>query len=383
MLLISCAQVGVGSGDPGCIRTSLLEDLDWAYLIETAQRHAVLPLLYQGLVTTCPERVPTAALVQLQDRFQDNARRNFVLSGELLRCLDVLGAHGIPAVPYRGPVLAASLYGDLALRQFVDLDVLLHKKDVLRARDLLMSLGYRPEFKLNSAQEAAYLRAQSEHKVMRDEGAVIVELHWQIAERYFSFPLDPASLSGRLEPISLAGREVWTFSPEDLLLILCVHGTKHLWERLAWMCDVGKLISTSEALDWHWVVEQAKALRSERMLLLGLCLAEELLGSSLPDAIRQKMRGDPSVASLAAQVRAWLWCDATERPGNLDRCRFHLRARERIGDRLRYAWRLAVTTTPGDWAAVRLPSPLFPLYYLLRPVRLLGEYGPELVRRLT
>jgi len=381
-LLICCVQACTDSERADRIKALLRKDLDWAYLIQTALRHATMPLLYRSLVTASPQAVPRATLDELRDHFHSNARRNFVLTGELFKCLGLLGAHGIPAVPYRGPVLAASLYGDFSLRQFADLDILVHKKDVIRARDTLISQGYRPEFQLTGAQEAAYLRSQSEYKVMHDEGLVIVEIHWRITERYFSFPLDPDQLWERLEPVSLAGREVRTFSPEDLLLILCAHGTKHLWERLGWICDVAKLLCAHQAMDWQRVMEQACALGGERMLFLGLFLANDLLGAPFPEEVLQKVQADPAVVSLARQVCEWLWHDAHERPGDLESCLFHLRARERPQDRIRYCVRLAVTTTPGDWALVRLPSPLFPLHYVLRPIRLVGKYGPGLLRRL-
>lgn len=359
----------------------LQKSLDWQYLVQAALRHSVMPLLYKSLVALCPSRVPEASLAQLQMHFRNNARRNFFLTGELFRCLYWLNDHGIPAVPYKGPLLAASAYGDFALRQFDDLDLLLHESDVLKAKELLTGQGYRAEFQLNSAQEAAYLRSQSAHKLMRDEGTLIVELHWRIVEDYFSFPLDPEHLWERLEPVSLAGKEVQTISAEDLLLILCVHGTKHCWERLGWICDVARLIHTHAEMDWDWIIRQAAALGVERMLFLGVLLAHNLIGATLPEAVLKRMQSDAAAKSLAQQAQRQILQDTGEPPGVLATSLFHLRARERWQDRVRYSIRLVVTPTPGDWAFAQLPSPLFPLYYLLRPFRLIRAYTPSLVKR--
>ncbi len=359
----------------------LRQDLDWGYLIETALVHGTLPMIYQCLVRDSPGAIPPAVRAELHEHSFGNARRSFALTGELLKCLNLLGTHGIPAVPFKGPVLAATAYGDYAMRVYDDLDILVAEKDVLKARDLLVSQGYRPEFQLTRAQERAYLRAQSEFKVLRDEGGVIIELHWRITERYFSFLLNPEELWERLVPVSLAGQEVHTFSPEDLLLILCAHGTKHMWQRLVWICDVARLVS-SHQMDWQRVVEQARRLSSERMLLLGLFLAHELLGAALPEGVLGMARADPAVASLAAQVYVWLWSGPPDCLGDLDGCLFHLRARERVQDRVRYCLLLGLTPTPGDWACVELPPALFPLHYVLRPLRLMAEYGPALLKRL-
>lgn len=381
-LLLCCVSTNVA---PSVDRISALlrQELDWEYLVHTALRHGVMPLLYKSLAGSGMEGVPKPVSHRLRDQFRHNARRNLFFTSVLFRCLDLFDAHGIPAVPYRGPALAASVYGDLDLRQFNDLDVLVREQDVLRARDLLVSQGYRPEFELNKAQEAAYLRSLSEHKVLRDNGMpLVVELHWRLAEAYFAFPLNPDQLWDRLEPLSLAGREVQSFSPQDLILILCAHGTKHLWERLEWICDVAQLLCTHEEIDLEWVVQQARALGSERMLLLGLFLANDLLGAAVPTGVLQRAQADVAVASLADQVYERLFSDRLPQLGDLERSLFHLKARERLEDRLRYCVRLAVTTTPGDWATVRLPSALFPLYYVLRPFRLVATYGPALLKRL-
>nr|MBC7245809.1 nucleotidyltransferase family protein [Chloroflexota bacterium] len=380
-LLLCCAHVNEGFERAERIKILLQKKLDWEYLIRTALRHSMMPLLYQSLATTCPEAIPAAPLAQLQEHFRNNARRNFFLTGELFQILHWLDEHSIPAVPYKGPVLAASVYGDFALRQFDDLDFLVHEWDVMKARELLTAQGYRPEFQLNRAQEVAYLRSQSAHKLIRHEAMCIVELHWRIAEDYFSFPLAPERLWERLESVPLAGREVQTFSAEDLLLILCVHGTKHCWARLGWVCDLARLIGARHELDWDCVVKQAVALGAKRMLFLGLFLAHELLGVALPKALLKGIQSDGATILLARQVKEQILRDTKEEPRVMESCLFHLKAKERWQDRVRYCIRLAVTTTPGDWALVRLPSSLFPLYYLLRPFRLVGAYASLLWKR--
>ncbi len=382
-LLLCAAQACAGLSDKDCFVTLAEQGIDWDHLLRAAFRHGMLPILHQILVDTCPAAVPSAFLDQLRANFRSHARRTFILTGKLLKCLRLFDAQGIPAMPYRGPVLATAAYGDLYARQFDDLDVLVPEQQVLQARDLLVSRGYRPLLDLPPAQEAAYFRAQAEHTLVCDADAEVIELHWRIAERYFSFPLDPQGLWERRSQVLLAGKKVWTFSPEDLLLTLCVHGTKHLWRRLLWICDVARLLCAYPSMNWPWLMGKARALGSERMLRLGLFLANELLGAPLPVNVEQDARADPAVAFLATRVRSWLFVDPEQQLGTLGSIAFHLKARERRQDRIRYCLRLALTTTVGDWDLVRLPSPLFPLYYLLRPIRLVGRYGRELLGRLV
>jgi Uncharacterised nucleotidyltransferase len=375
-LLICCARTCLDTDTAERIRALIQHDLDWAYLLRTALAHGMLPLLYWHLNATCPEALPGLILEQLRDHFHGNTGRNRYMAGELLDILHLFEAHGIFAIPYKGPALTASVYGNLGLREFVDLDLLVHKQDVRRAKDLLASKGYQPQFHLTEAQEAGLLRSQCEYLLWRDEDGVIAEIQWGIVPRYFAFPLDYERLWERLEPVSLGGKSILTLAPEDLLLILCVHGTKHLWEQLKWICDIAGLIHLHNKMDWEQVMAQAGTLGSRRMLFLGLFLASDLLGASLPKGVLKRVKADAAVKALAAQVHERLFREANGLPGLCEASLFHLRARERLRDRIHYGVRLAMTTTPGDWALLPpLPASLFPLYSLWRPVRLAGKYG--------
>lgn len=374
-LLVACARTCMDSENAERVRRLLREDLDWAFLVHMADRHGLIPFLYRHLRGAYSEAVPRGILEQLGGAFRRNVERSLFLTDELLKILDLFVTHGVEAIPWKGPALAAFLYRDLTLRQFSDLDILIRKADISKAKQLLLRRGYRPQLDLTPLQERAYLWSWCEYVFTSGDGRV-VELHWGVAPRYFSFPLDLGPLWERLEEtIPLGGRPVRTLSPEDWLLTLCVHGTKHLWERLQWVVDVAELVRLHPGMDWARVLSQAQALGGARMILLGLGLTQELLGTALPEEISRKLRSDPAVRSLIADMRECLFRETTSPPGLFQRTLFHLRARERLGDRARYCLRLAVTLSPGDLTSWSFPSFLFPLYYFLRPIRLMKKYG--------
>src|SRR5215475_4413533 len=112
-LLICCAQTSIASERALRIQDLLEQDLDWSYLVHTASRHGVMPLLYHSLRTVCPDAVPQAVFAQLRVHFLVNADHNQLLTQELLMILHVLESHGIPAIPYKGPTLAVAVYGSI------------------------------------------------------------------------------------------------------------------------------------------------------------------------------------------------------------------------------------------------------------------------------
>lgn len=357
------------------LRALLLQDLDWDCVLRMALRHGVMPLLYVHLNAICPEAVPRSAFERMQDCFHANARRNLFLAAQLLHLLNLFEANSIPAAPYKGPVLAVSVYGDLAFRPFTDLDIFVHKHNVPKAKEILISQGYQMDRRLTAAQEAAYLESQCEVHSWCDGGRIRVELQWAIAPRCYGLSLDPEGLWERLSGVSFAGTTVRGFSPEDSILIHCVHGYKHCWERLGLICDVAELIRAHPEMNWERVMERSKMSGSERITLLGLCLANDLLGAGLPERVARKVRDEPAVKWLARQVEIKLFQEPSRPPRPFDGLRFRLRARERWRDRVFYCLRRAITTTADDWAFFPLPDSLFPLYYPLRPIRLVGKCG--------
>ena len=163
-------------------------------------------------------------------------------------------------------------------------------------------------------------------------------------------------------------------APADLLLFLCAHGAKHLWQRLEWIADVAELVRRSQ-LDYDGLAARARAAGGGRVLRLGLFLAWDLLDAPLPAPLARSLAIDRSVTALGETVRERLFADSPSAPSGFELLRFHTRARERLRDRVRGAVRAVATPGVSDWALVRLPDSLYPLYYVVRPFRLAGKYA--------
>ena len=351
------------------------DGLDWPRATRLAHRHGLTPLLYRHLSTVCPERVPPATLDDLRTRCEVNAVRNRFLAARLRGVVDVLAAAGISAIAFKGPTLALELYGDLSLRHFGDLDVLVRREDLPACKERLIAHGYRPMRELTAAAEARYVDTEYEYGLVGDRGRVRVELHWNVLPRAFSFRLDADRLWRAARATTVDGTRVLVPAPEDLMLILAVHGAKHLWERLAWIADLGELVRAHPRLDWRACLADARARGVERMVLIGLCLARDLLGTMLPDDVEERIRSDSPVVPLAGRIAGWLESGSIPPTRSMAALDVATAMRERVTDRVRYALRLALTPTIDDWASVRLPPALFFLHYPLRPVRLALKYG--------
>lgn len=353
------------------VLTESANEIDWDYLYQLARRHSVFPLVYTQLRATAAANVSPSQLAKLKATYHDNAAHNLVLTAELCGILRSFEAAGIEAIPYKGPALALYAYHNLALRRFVDLDILVRRADVLRAKELLVAQGFVCGTQWTRSQETLLMQTQHNLLLSREAGRIVVELHWEVASRLFASSMQTETFWERLETIDLNNLAVKSLSAEDLLLSLCVHGSKHLWERLAWICDIAELVRTRTDLDWEITLERAAASGSQRMLLLGLYLAGSLLNAPLPENIIIKLESDEKVASLAEHVSQRLFCDPEQiLPSISQTFRFQWALRQDWHSRLRYC-RLLLQPTEADIETVALPRRLNFVYYLMRPLELL------------
>jgi putative nucleotidyltransferase-like protein len=372
-LLLLCARAKVDGETSARIKaiTRSPGEVDWDYLYQLARRHSVIPLIYSQLNSNTAATVPPAQLARFKKNYQDNTARNLFLTAELCRILQTFEAEGIEAVPYKGPALAVYAYGDLALRRFVDLDILVRKADTLRAKELLMVGGFVCDLPWTNAQQALLLRTQHNLPLSREEGRLVVELHWEIASSLFASSLQAEEFWGRLQTMRLNNVVVKSLSAEDLVLSLCVHGSKHLWERLAWICDVAELVKMRKDLNWNALLERAASSGNNRMLFLGLYLANSLLDAPLPETIKSKLAADRMVTTLANEVSQRLFdCSGQTAVSISQSLRFNWAVRAGWRSRLRYC-RLLLQPTDADIQTVALPRPLRFAYYLMRPFGLL------------
>lgn len=368
-LLLACART---KASPERIRSLTETPIDWKYFFLLARRHAIVPLVYKQL----KQHVSPEKLQQFKKHSLENSARNVVLTAELCRLIKLFSDEGIEAVPYKGPILALFAYDDLALRRFVDLDVIVKKQDVARARDLLLADNYALSKPLTNEQQDLLLRTQHNLQFTKDNRRLIVELHWEVAPHLFASTVQSEILWQHLVSFNLNGTTVQTLSADDLLFSLCVHGSRHLWERLGWICDVAELISRGD-LNWTALLDRAAKADSERMFLLGLHLAETLLDAPLPPEVKRRCDADKGLAPLAAKIVEHLFNGPEHVPASpREIFKYNLGVRKSLSARARYVVHM-LRPTDGDVARRSLPASLHFAYYLMRPFRFIFRIGNQ------
>ena len=360
--------------EPFCVK----QPLDWEYLLATASGHGLVPLLQKHLFENCADQIPTWFLSRLKLQSVSNLSNVLHLLGKQQQLFSLLRQNEIPAAIFKGSVLAQTAYGDIALRQAGDIDVLISREHFARARDLLESLGYQMTPHLTAAQLESHLNSHCEIQFMRDDWLTVVDLHWALAPKTFVFKLNTDDVLSRLQTVTINGAEFQTLPTEDSILYQSMHGAKHLWRRLEWISALAETIRAADSIDWNTVIQRAAASHATRMLALGLRLAERLSGVVIP----ANFDDDRSMDQLAENILRTVFsmsgpADSTET--NL----YNLKVMDRKRDALTSALRALFVPTLTDWSTLNLPPSLHSLYYAYRPLRLSKIYTASLRRRLS
>jgi len=316
---------------------------NWDALLSLADRHGVNAHLAEALKGFAG--VPGAVQQELQRRRRAQALAALAMTADLFRILTAFQKTNIEALAIKGPVLSMRAYGDPGIRHYGDLDFLIRSSDAERATQILAEAGYAPRVPLSAIRAG---RVPGEYLFEHASTGMLAELHTEQSLRYFPKALPVEEYFARQCAVEIDSRGVPALSPEDEVVHICIHGSKHLWERLAWIADVAAILRGTSALDWNLVMQSADRTGASRMLVLGAVLATDLLGAPLPPQLNRRDRDRRLMSRVAAGIEQRLPA-ATSDSGIWKRAAYRVATGGGGASGLRYFCRVAFSTTEKDW----------------------------------
>jgi hypothetical protein len=355
------------------LEAALRQPVDWASLTALADDHALLALLAARLRAVDQSTVPQAVRENLREVQRAQTVFTLGLTAELFRLLDHFAALRIEALLTKGPVLAERCYGDPGSRQYTDLDLIVRSKDMQRFTEAMMALDYEPKIPLEAIRAEKY---PGEYVFTHRATKLMVEFHTEHTFRYHPRPLPVDKLFARKACVRFDGHDVPALSVEDELILICIHGAKHLWTRLMWFADVAGLVSR-QPIDWHAAISAAREVSAERMLRVGLLLAVEVPGISLPANVGAYVHSDRGAERVVRQIAQRLPLGDNAAFGLLGRATFRMKMRGGWLHGARYLLRLTLSPTEDDWMDGSEEKRPWLLDAIARPLRLVRKYGRD------
>lgn len=366
-------------------RGAPLSESDWKELIRQAIRHGIAPLFYHRLRTVLPEMtIPPEATGRLRAAYLENAARSIWLFNHLGQVLKLLHRETIPVIALKGAHLAELVYANHALRFMGDLDLLVKEDDLMRVDALLLEMGCTP-----TVQQRIVAPDNNEFVYIMPKRDVCLEIHWSILSAQFPFAIDTAGLWQRAQPAVIVGVETLVFSPEDLLLHLCLHaGVTHGFEPgLKLFCDIDEILRHDEkGVDWELVQSRAREWGAEKCVYLMLRLSRDLLEVPLPPGLLETLRPADFDERFVALARDQIFSrkDRTGPPLSMWPAVAGFWGAPRLRDKVRLF--LKGFFLPREAMARLYPAPVDSVriyfYYIVRLRDLLRVYGRDVWRWL-
>jgi hypothetical protein len=383
-LVLACARAQLNPAAAGEIASAAAQPLDWLKAIDLASGHGLSPILSCQVQQHATAGVPETIRLCLIERFRAHTIKNFELTKELLEIVSLLQNNGVDVLAFKGPVLSEQLYGDLSLREFIDLDILVAPNDASPVIMWLSAKGFHPQFVLTRREFARFQRNRSDIGLYHKAKKLPVDVHWGLLSPGYSFSPAGHVPWDAIQSVSIASRYVKTFSSETQLLFSCLHQAKHNWLRLGRLMDLGALIQQSSAMDWQQIQKRSGSFGTARMIRVSLRLVQRLFEVALPGNITEWVENDACSRKIAERIlKRLLLADTTttEQPTPSDS--LFRASMESLADRTFYWFDTILRPTPLEWALLPLPDRLYPLYYPIRVGRLVCKHtaGRLLARR--
>jgi hypothetical protein len=344
---------------------------NWDAVLEVARQHRVLPLVCWRLISI-EAPLPVSALERLNRAYHRNVFHYTANAAELIAILKAFDADQIRAMPFKGIILGATIYNDPCARYAGDLDILIDRENLLPATAILLERGYTLTTPVHKDGSPALLNSYEYH-FERPQDGMVVELRWrlELTQPRYRRNIGLQWVWPNRMRAQLAGVEVPNMDPETTLLVLSMHGSKHVWSRLVWISDVAHLLARHPDLDWERAAREAKRQGLWRPLALGVLLAHNVCSAQIPRSALEGFNADATARSLARSIEDLLF----DKPGELPTSRVPYNVKL-----LGFQDRLKLFLSPAlfrpnelDLNFVRLPGPFKILYPLVRPLRVLRD----------
>lgn len=381
--LIACCHTDPSEEDKKFINNTIQNSkFSIQNLLALANAHGILPLVYKTI-----KKINTDHLLEshndflsaLKAHYMSIAQRNMLMSAELIRIMKLLEGNGIEALAFKGPVLAQMAYGDITLRQYGDLDILIRPDDLYKGVEILEQNGYASAYPLNKQQFKSYSDIAHDYALINQKNYISVELHWRLLSDDFMVDIDTINFFKDTSKVTIQGINLNTLQLEELIIYLCIHGAKHQWERLEWLVDIAYLTHT-QSINWKRLSELTYQIHSEKMVMSALFLCHNFLKTDFPHQIEMHFQ-EPVIQNVSKKLQIHFVKHFSDSLNTSVQTKtismIQLQLLHGVKNKFLFLTSL-IKPTQLDYLSYPLPSSLTFLYYFIRPFNIMKRWSGKL-----
>ena len=284
--------------------------LDWEYFLREARENGISAVVYSKLNEIrkdCPY-IPSFVFKKLKKVYYLNATQNSLILEELGKVLKIFHNAGLQVIILKGALLAEKIYGNLALRPMMDVDLLVKKEDLFYLDKQMRILGYRPsDISIDDIDFSSTYLTTLDYRSLAPNSTSF-HVHWHFVNS--TIPNESYTKKIKIEDIwrdaektDIAGVETLVMAPHHLLIHLSEHALRvtHSLSKLSFFCDIDEAVNSyQEKLDWEKLIKESLKFNLSRMVYISLYFTAKFLETKIPENVFLKLR--PERFSLGEKI---------------------------------------------------------------------------------
>lgn len=311
--------------------------------------------------------IPSQIFSQMKSINMNIVKQNMLMTSELISVIKLLEENDIRAISFKGPILSQMAYEDITLRQYVDLDILVDEKDLEKSKKILIKNNYSPLYLLDNYQEKILKNVVHDISFINKNNHINVELHWTLSSGEFFIDLEYLNYFNDIDTYKLQNKKINIFSNEKMFIYLCIHGYKHLWERIEWLVDIEFLIEKN-LIDIKEVLSLSEKIDANRIIHSTLIIIEKLFDNNEVKKITVNLKSDKKLLSMTNLLLEKICIEYSSIKENahskqISKIQWYMLKTTK--SRSKYI-RSLFQPTEKDYSLVKLPKSASFLYYLVR-----------------
>ncbi len=269
------------------IESLITSETSCDFLVEFAINQQVASLIYSNL--KCfgkQDLIPSDHFALLKEKYIAAYGWNVVIFDELKFVLELFRKEGIETVVLKGPMLLDTVYKDWGVRKTSDLDLLVKKDDMNRARRILHEHNYSSSSKTAMRKDGTPVSHHSAPMSRKRRPAI--ELHWTLRTNNQIIKIEIDEIWDRVKQGKIDKIDALFLSPEDTLLHLCVHHFYKLNTNITYreINDISAVIFRfKERLNWEQLLVNCHKYKLSHFVYAGLFFANEVIPDIIPSEI--------------------------------------------------------------------------------------------------
>ncbi len=309
-LLLYCCRKDTDRKNRNKIIEIQRRSLDWECFLRKARENGIAAVVYSKLneIKKDCTHIPSFIFKKLKRIYYLNATQNSLIYEELGKVLKIFFNAGLQVIVLKGAVLAEKIYGNLALRPMMDVDLLAKKEDLFCLDEQMKILGYRPsDISVEDIDfSSGYLTTLDYRSLSPNSPSFHV--HWHFVNS--TIPNESYIKSIKIEDIwrdaektKIANVETMAMAPHHLLIHLSEHALRvtHSLSKLSFFCDINEAVNSyQERLDWDRLIKETLKFNLNRMVYISLYFASRFLETKIPEYVLLKLR--PEHLSLGEKI---------------------------------------------------------------------------------